>query len=507
MKQLTILWMSLFFFSISQAQQSTEAMLDNALSAVVSVGIFKAEATKQPLGYRGRSDVAYEKKLDLSDAYCKGSGYVIDVNGKKYICTNAHVVESATNEPGAIYIYSISGKKYEAKLKGGDSFYDYALLEFVDAPGSEITTIKYATDAPAIGARVYAIGNPLAEYPYTVSDGIISAKNRVREGLTGKYGYVQHTATIIWGNSGGPLVNEKGEVVGMNSYIAFGPEDHGSLWQPQINFALEAKTCLRLTNDFLVNGGKTIRSFLGIEVAQSYDVSSDYYTGKATLVKKDEAPVITNVFTGSPSAALVSKIGYTVLKVNGKEVRNVEEVLGEFEAIKPNTTVSLQISKGSTTETVSIKAVQLEPSMLGDLAKAMLANDPSYQINNTSDGVVISFKKSTPQYTYNDRRQNSREQYYNRDQRTRPDQPNRTGNDVQTLSEYKVIGVGENDDQATEVWRVANMNDLGIGIRFYGLAGFYDLVYTDKNNPGADPVTSRVYLSGDQNVIKRTLWY
>ncbi|MFN8285743.1 MAG: trypsin-like peptidase domain-containing protein [Chitinophagales bacterium] len=498
MKKSTIVWMLILLFSITKAQQTTEAMLDNALSAVISVGVFKAEATKQPLGYRGRSDVAYEKKLDLSDALCKGSGYVIDVNGKKYICTNAHVIENATNESGAIYVYSITGKKYEAKVKGGDSFYDYALLEFVTPPGTEITTIKYATDAPAIGQRVYAIGNPLAEYPYTVSDGIVSAKNRVREGLTGKYGYVQHTATIIWGNSGGPLVNEKGEVVGMNSYIAFGPEDKGSLWQPQINFALEAKVCRRLTDDFLTNNGKTRRAYLGIEVSQNYDVTTDYYTQKATLTKRDKTPVISNVFLNSPSAGLADKIGATIFKVNGVEVRNVEEVLGEFENIKPNTTVSLVLIKNGVNETVSIKATELQASMMGDLAKAMIQSDPSYQLTASDGGVYISFKKAMPTYNYNNRE----DRRYNRQENLRTDNGR-----SDTKMEYKVIGVGEINQQSEEVWRVGNTADLGTGIRFYGLAGFYDLVYTDKYDTQSQPQSTRVYLSGDQNVIKSTLWY
>lgn len=499
MNKLTILWMCLLVFSITSAQQTTEAMLDNALSAVVSVGIFKAEATKQPLGYRGKNDVAYERKLDLSDALCKGSGYVIEVNGKKYVCTNAHVVENATNESGAIYVYSISGKKYEAKLKGGDSFYDYALLEFVTPPGAEITTIKYSMDAPAIGERVYAIGNPLAEYPYTVSDGIVSAKNRVREGLTGKYGYVQHTATIIWGNSGGPLVNEKGEVVGMNSYIAFGPEDKGSLWQPQINFALEAKVCRRLTDDFLNNNGKTRRAYLGLEVSQNYDVTTDYYTQKAALVKRDAAPVISNVFTSSPSSALASKIGYTIYKVNGVDVRNVEEVLGEFENIKPNTTASLVIGKNGSNETVSIKTTELQASMMGDLAKAMIQSDPSYQLSASDGGVYISFKRSTPKYSYDNNRTDRR---YNRQESLRPDDRN-----AETKVEYKVIGVGEVNQQDEDVWRVGTVADLGTGIRFYGMAGFYDIIYTDKYDTQSQPQTSRIYLSGDQNVIKSTLWY
>jgi S1-C subfamily serine protease len=486
MKKLTVLWMMFFIVSITHAQMTAENMLEGALSSVVSVAVFKVEGTKQELGFRGPgSDVAYQKQLDLSDAYSKGSGFVIDIGGKKYVCTNAHVVEMAKNESGAIYVFSINRTKYEVKIKGGDSFYDYAVLEFVSSPGPEISTIKYTLDDPRVGQKVYAIGNPLAEYPYTVSDGIVSAKNRVRDGVTGKYGFIQSTATIIWGNSGGPLVNEKGEVIGMNSQIAFGPEDRGSLWQPQINFALEAKICRRLTDDIINNNGRVIRAFLGIEVSQNYDLQVDYYTTKTVSKKRDEAPLISNIFTSSPaSQALANKIGYSIKKINGTDVRNLEEVLGEFENIKPNTRVVLTIGKNGSSETVSLTASELQPSMMADLAKSMIESDPNYTIVSSAGEVDISFKKAYA---------NVYEGRYN--------------NRWQNTNEYKLIGVGEVTDKESEVWRVASLSDLGVGIRFYGLAGFYDIVTVDKNSPKAKPQSTRIYLSGDQNVLKKTLWY
>lgn len=485
MKKITTLWMLALTFSITQAQVSAENMLDNVLSAVVSVGVYKIEGTKQELGFRGRSDAAYEKMLDLSDAYSKGSGYVIEIGGKKYVCTNAHVIEKAKKESGAIYVFSINRTKYEVRIKGGDSFYDYALLEFVNPPGSEVTAVKYTDTEPRIGQRVYAIGNPLAEYPYTVSDGIVSAKNRTRDGLTGKYGFIQSTATIIWGNSGGPLINEAGEVIGMNSQIAFGPEDKGNLWQPQINFALEAKVCKRLTDDIMYNNGRIRRAFLGVEISQNWDAQMDYYTGKSEWVKRETLPVVSNIFAGSPAEKVLgSKIGYTVYKVNGESIRNMEEVLGAFESVKPNASVTLTVGKDGSTETVTIYTKELEPMQMEGLGKSMIESDPNYKVTSTSGEVYISFKQA---YSA------SYEQRYN--------------NRWQASNEYRVMGVGAVTDNSSDVWRVETLGDLGVGIRFYGLAGFYDLVTTDKFNPQAKPQSTRIYLSGDQNVLKRTLWY
>lgn len=482
------------------AQTSAENMLENVLSSVVSVGVFKAEGTNQILGFRGNNDLAYQRMLDMSDAYSKGSGYVIEVNGKKYVCTNAHVVQSAKTEAGAIYIFSINQTKYEVKLKGGDSFYDYAILEFVTPPGSEITAVKYTNQEPKVGAKVFAIGNPLAEYPYTVSDGIVSAKNRVRDGVTGKYGFIQSTATIIWGNSGGPLINEAGEVVGMNSQIAFGPEERGSLWQPQINFALDAAVCKRLTDDIINNNGRIRRAYFGLEISQNYKAEMDYMTMKTVIKRQDEKPVISAAFAGGPASLLSNKVGHAITKVNDTEVRNMEEVLGEFEKIKPNSRVTISVVKDGKTDNVSFTATELKPEMMNDLATKMIEQDGNYKLVPGSNGeVMISFK---PTYTNTN---NNGNRY---DQNRRPDRSERdgSGSSSNTTQQVKVMGVGYVDQNGSDVWRVNSLTDLGAGIRFYGLAGVYDLVVKDPLGSG-QPQSARVYISGDKNVLKRTLWY
>lgn len=491
---------ALFLYVSLYAQTSAENMLENVLSSVVSVGVFKAEGTNQILGFRGNNDLAYQRMLDMSDAYSKGSGYVIEVNGKKYVCTNAHVVQSAKTEAGSIYIFSINQTKYEVKLKGGDSFYDYAILEFVTPPGSEITAVKYTNQEPKVGAKVFAIGNPLAEYPYTVSDGIVSAKNRVRDGVTGKYGFIQSTATIIWGNSGGPLINEAGEVVGMNSQIAFGPEERGSLWQPQINFALDAAVCKRLTDDIINNNGRIRRAYFGLEISQNYKAEMDYMTMKTVIKKQDEKPVISAAFSGGPASSLSNKVGYAVTKVNDTEVRNMEEVLGEFEKIKPNTRVTLSLAKDGKTENASFTATELKPEMMNDLATKMIEQDGNYKLVAGNSGeVMISFKPTYTNTTNNGNRY---------DQNRRPDRSERegSGGSANTTQQVKVMGVGYVDQNGSDVWRVNSLTDLGAGIRFYGLAGVYDLVVKDPIGSG-QPQSARVYISGDKNVLKRTLWY
>jgi len=247
MKRTILTLSALLILVVSSFAQSAANVLDKCLGAVVTVAVYQTEPYgKMTLGMRGEvSEEAYKKALDLTNAKGSGSGFVIKRGGKFYVITNAHVIESASTESGSIYVYTINQTKYEVRVLGGDNFYDLAVLEFVGTPGAEVDFVDFTKTEPRVGDKVYAIGNPLGTYPYTVTDGIISAKNRARGGLTGKFGFLQHTATLIWGNSGGPLVNEKGEVVGVNSQIAFASAPDGSqILQQQINFSLEPKTCI-----------------------------------------------------------------------------------------------------------------------------------------------------------------------------------------------------------------------------------------------------------------------
>ncbi|MCD4665850.1 MAG: trypsin-like peptidase domain-containing protein [Bacteroidales bacterium] len=356
---LSIVFSLLFLFSFCQ---SVPDMLENSLGAVVTVGVYKTDVAKHSLGFRGESapKMAYEKALDMAEVTGSGSGFIIEKNGKLYVITNAHVVEDASNESGSIFIFSVNRSKYEVKLIGGDSFYDIAVLEFLDEPGSEISSVRFRDNDIRIGEKVYAIGNPLGEYPYTVTDGIISAKNRMRGGMTGKFGFLQTTATIIWGNSGGPLMDENGKVAGINSQIAFAETPNGDqILQSQINFALEAGISKRIVNDIITNNGRVKRAFIGLEISQKYGYE---YTESYNYVpyEIDTYPIISGIIPGSAASKLLSdKIGWQIKKINGKEIRNLEEVLGELEKVKPGSSVMFYLENNGTTTDAPVNAAEL----------------------------------------------------------------------------------------------------------------------------------------------------
>jgi S1-C subfamily serine protease len=490
----------------AQMQGSASTMIENSLSAVVTVAVFKDDVTKKLLGFRGNTDAAYEKQLDLTGAVSTGSGFVILQGNKKYVVTNAHVVENAKEEEKSIYVYSIDQTRYEVKVLGGDSFYDFAILEFTDSPGTELTSLAFAPIDARLGEKVYAIGNPLGEYPYSVSDGIISALNRVRNGITGKFGFLQSTATVIWGNSGGPLINEKGQVVGINSQIAFAED--ADLWQPQINFALESAICKRLTNDIFANKGRIIRAYLGLEVSETYEELEDSVTGYYRWMVRDRFPVINQVFEQTPAfEALQNAKGSYITRVNGKLVRNIEELLGEFEKLKPGKPVSLTLLSKDGVDTASATFIpeELTDVRLAELPKYTLAKDPSFTFSEKDKQLVLHFKPEEPVEPVSEEVRSA-------------DEDDNDDNPVEPLPEsppldYRVLGLGamKGFGRQPDIFRIETLSDLGAALRLYGLYGECDLflkpVLTDDPDDYSDVATSRYYMSEDPWTVRKVLWY
>lgn len=501
MKKISIL-LGLLIFGLGVRAQNAPEMLENVIGAVVTVAIYETEENMQPMGFRGVADKAYERILDLSDTKTSGSGFVIERNGKKYIITNAHVVENASAKSGALVVYSIDQTKYEVKVVGGDSFYDLAVLEFLSTPGPEITSIYFRAEEARLGEQVYALGNPLGEYPYTVTDGIISAKNRVRGGITGKFGFLQTTATVIWGNSGGPLVDAKGKVLGINSQIAFANRGGKQIWQPQINFALEAGICNRLVKDILENDGLVRRAWLGLEVAQQFDYDSYLAMYGEPWVKRDSLPILKNILPGSPATmALNGYIGASILKVNGVAVRNVQEVLGEFERVKPNSEVSLEVVKQGKKETIRFKSGELSVKNLEDIAKFVVAEHSKGTLTTDGEAVIFKYKQveeeeETPKKKGNEIEQRERNLRYRgvMEEREQGEAP-----------EEKIIAGGIETSSSSSIWRVDKMSDLGAIFRLSGMAGVFNLYVADEY--GGDPEAIPINPSGSSQIFQVTLWY
>lgn len=502
-----ITFLSIFSIStIAQKPATTPDMLDKVLSAVVSVAVYETDVAMKPLGFRGNaSDLAYAKALDLSNSKGSGSGFIIQRNGTYYVITNAHVVQSAASKDGSIYIYTIGNKKYKARIKGGDTFYDLAVLEFITPPGSEITSLKFKTAEPRIGEQVYAIGNPLGDYPYTVTDGIISAKNRIRPGIGGVYGklgFIQSTATVIWGNSGGPLVDVNGDVVGVNSQIAFAERGDNPVWQPQINFALQSDITQRLINDIFTNEGLIRRAFLGVEISKE-EVDSEM-TRKFNAYGNRETnpfPVISGIIPGSPSAAVLTQyVGFTVKAINTSEVKNIQDVLEAFEKITPGQPVNLRLEKNGQTVSVKINTRASEADENASIGTYAM-NLWGCRANMIDGGLMLNF---FDRKMYTDFQKSSTESLLNLGQKVN------MNSDVLFSSEWMVVGAGYLGNNSSQIWTVKDIIDLGTTLRLCSTNGIVDLVlFRRGSNPNDENnyFRKRFILSGNNYINKQTLYY
>src|SRR5215831_9524884 len=186
-----------------------------------------------------------------------GSGFIVDPKG--YILTNQHVIDGATR----ITVGLLSGEKYRGKVIGVDEETDVAVIK-ID-PAHDLPTVKLGDSNNAqVGDWVLAIGSPFG-LDQTVTAGIISKKERETPYFTTFQRFLQTDAAINRGNSGGPLVNMRGEVIGMNSQIATSTGDYNG-----IGFALPANET-NFVYKQLIAQGKVKRGYLGITLESVHD--------------------------------------------------------------------------------------------------------------------------------------------------------------------------------------------------------------------------------------------
>ncbi len=251
-----------------------------------------------------------------------GSGFLISQDG--YIVTNNHVVEKATK----VEVYTYDGTRYKAKIIGRDPKTDLALIKI---KGKNFQFLNLGDSSKVqVGEWVLAIGNPLGT-EFTVTAGIISAKGR-QLGIADYADYIQTDAAINKGNSGGPLVNLKGEVIGVNSAIL--TPNEGSVG---IGFAIPSNLVKIIISE-LKTTGKVIRGWLGVMIQDISPEDKD-----ALGLKNTRGALISQVTPGSPADKYGLKPYDVIVSVNGKKIKNSTELKVIIGATKPGTFVSLGI--------------------------------------------------------------------------------------------------------------------------------------------------------------------
>ena len=246
-----------------------------------------------------------------------GSGFIIKEDG--IVITNNHVIADAED-----ILIRVGDKEYNAEVIGADPYMDLAVLKMKTK--DKFKPVSFGDSNKArVGDWVVAIGNPFG-LGGTVTSGIISARNR-QIGLTRYEDFIQTDASINQGNSGGPLFNLKGEVIGVNTAI-IAPGQSGSIG---IGFAIPANAASNVIEQ-LIKFGETKRGWLGVRIQE---VTKEI--AEVEKLKKPEGALVASVGQNSPAEKSGIKAGDIILEFDGKKINTMKKL--------PNVVASTEVGK------------------------------------------------------------------------------------------------------------------------------------------------------------------
>lgn len=306
----------------SSASQSVADVAERANAAVVTVYTFlEGDSTSGASPPFESGDESEDGATPLG----AGSGWVLTGDG--YVVTNAHVVQGADS----FVVQYYDDTQLEAELVGTDVYQDVAVLKLVLGAGESVPGVATVGNSEAIrpGDEVVAIGSPLGEFTNTVSDGTIGGLDRALDTGNGSSlpNLIQHDAEISPGNSGGPLLNMQGEVIGMNVAKVETTGANG-VSASGLNFAIDGNTAVAIAETIIANNGSIVFPYLGIQ----------------TRVSESGAEVMA-VEPDGPAAVAGFEAGDVVVAIDGVAVDNDTGLTDALFAHEPGDTVSITVTR------------------------------------------------------------------------------------------------------------------------------------------------------------------
>ena len=323
----------IFSFSSIQAKAVPDSFADLAeklMPSVVNISTTQTVKTTQnafpfqfpPGSPFGEMFKDFERPTERK-ASSLGSGFIIKENG--IVITNNHVIAGAED-----ILVRVGEKEFKAEVVGADPYMDIAVLK-MDTK-DKFTTVKFGdSDKARVGDWAVAIGNPFG-LGGTVTAGIISARNRDIN-LTRYDDFIQTDASINQGNSGGPLFNLKGEVIGINTAI-IAPGQSGSIG---IGFAIPANAASNVI-DQLIEFGETKRGWLGVRIQE---VTKEI--AEVEKLKKPAGALVASVGQNSPADKAGIKAGDIILEFDGKKIDTMRTLPKVVANTKVGKSVELKI--------------------------------------------------------------------------------------------------------------------------------------------------------------------
>ena len=283
-----------------------------------------------------------------------GSGFIIDKDAG-YILTNNHVVENASSIEVTLSSMDDTETGLRAKVIGRDELSDVALIQLTDSSREPIQAAKFGdSDQMAPGDWVMAIGNPF-RLSNTVTVGVVSAVGRSNPVAYGRNAdFIQTDAAINRGNSGGPLLNLRGEVIGINTMIYSTAEAAGG--NIGVGFAIPINTISDLLPQ--LRQGKVTRGRIGVSLegrAMTRTEAEDL-----GLPNNTTGAVVSLVDNNGPAKAAGIAVGDVIVEFNGRPVRNNDELVSLVTRTAPGTTVPVKIVRDRKSLTLNVKVDELD---------------------------------------------------------------------------------------------------------------------------------------------------
>ena len=321
----------------SPSAGGTTTSSDGAMSAR---DIYYDLACKQVVGIQ--TDITTTNIFGMTvSGSVSGSGFVISEDG--YILTNYHVVEDAYTGGYEVKVMFYDGSTYTAEIKGFDRNNDIAVLK-IDATGLDAAELG-SSDSLYVGDTVYAVGNPLGELSYSMTSGMVSATDRLITTEEGTMTMFQIDAAVNEGNSGGPVYNTSGQVVGV---VTAKSNEDGT---EGLGFAIPIDDAVRIAND-VISGERSLDAetgdaYLGITPADVDSMAAQYYGFP-------EGAYVRTVTEGSAAEKADIKVGDIITQLDGYDIGSSDKLRQELLFHSAGETVDIVVWRSGEYLTLSI---------------------------------------------------------------------------------------------------------------------------------------------------------
>lgn len=291
-----------------------------------------------------------------------GSGVIISEDG--YLITNNHVIDGAST----IQVRTSDGTTYDAVLVGTDSKTDVAVLK-INASG--LTPVTFGdSDNLNVGETAVAIGNPLGELGGTVTNGIISAKDRSITLDNQQMTLLQTNAAINPGNSGGGLFNSRGELIGMVVAKSSGSDVEG------LGFAIPSNLVSKIAQELIANGYVTGRPAMGVTVLSIENAQTAMQYGVNSL-----GVYITDVESGSSAEKAGLQAGDRIISLNNQVVETFADLSAALDNYSVGDTVDIMVSRNGSTVTVSLTLQEKKNTTVPQNQNGETQSNPEVPLN------------------------------------------------------------------------------------------------------------------------------